>query len=97
MDTEAHQKGGQHAAIAVADEALLASLGYKQEFRREFTGFEVSSGPRATGCIPLSASGRCAKSRDEKLMFLIGVWCCIQYHWPPAFHRVSLNYSGQLT
>ncbi|GBE87110.1 Uncharacterized amino-acid permease [Sparassis crispa] len=28
-------------AIAVADEELLASLGYKQEFRREFSGLET--------------------------------------------------------
>ena len=27
--------------VAAADEALLASLGYKQEFKREFTGLEV--------------------------------------------------------
>jgi len=30
-------------AIAKADEALLAELGYKQEFKREFTPLEVSS------------------------------------------------------
>jgi len=29
------------AATAKADESLLAELGYKQEFRREFTPFEV--------------------------------------------------------
>lgn len=27
--------------VALADEELLASLGYKQEFRRTFTSFEV--------------------------------------------------------
>jgi len=29
-------------AIAAADEALLAELGYKQEFQRAFTPLEVS-------------------------------------------------------
>jgi hypothetical protein len=29
------------AAIQHADEELLATLGYKQEFKREFTHFEV--------------------------------------------------------
>jgi len=29
-------------AIAKADEALLAELGYKQEFKRAFTPLEVS-------------------------------------------------------
>ncbi|OSX57964.1 hypothetical protein POSPLADRAFT_1076097 [Postia placenta MAD-698-R-SB12] len=33
--------GGRRADIAVADEELLASLGYKQEFKREFTGLET--------------------------------------------------------
>jgi len=42
MDTEAKtQVSGTRANIAVADEELLASLGYKQEFRREFTGLET--------------------------------------------------------
>jgi len=30
-------------AIQKADEALLAKLGYKQEFRREFTPLEVDN------------------------------------------------------
>ena len=30
-------------AIAIADEALLAELGYKQEFQRAFTPLEVST------------------------------------------------------
>lgn len=33
-----------------ADEELLASLGYKQEFRREFTGLEVSIYPQCPLC-----------------------------------------------
>ncbi|CCM02109.1 uncharacterized protein FIBRA_04186 [Fibroporia radiculosa] len=43
MDPEAKAQGssGTRANIAAADEALLASLGYKQEFRREFSGLEV--------------------------------------------------------
>lgn len=39
-------KEGKHEhehVPANADEALLASLGYKQEFQRAFTGLEVSS------------------------------------------------------
>ena len=32
----------QKTAIEIADEELLASLGYKQEFQRAFTGLEVS-------------------------------------------------------
>lgn len=31
----------RNAAVALADEELLASLGYKQEFQRAFTGLEV--------------------------------------------------------
>lgn len=37
-------------AARTADEELLASLGYKQEFRREFTGLEVSVYPQ---CPPV--------------------------------------------
>ena len=33
----------QRSAIETADEELLASLGYKQEFQRAFTGLEVST------------------------------------------------------
>lgn len=52
MDSKEH---GRRAGVALADEELLASLGYKQEFRREFTGLEVSTRfdamcPRALGC-----------------------------------------------
>ena len=36
------QKQKQKTAIELADEELLASLGYKQEFQRAFTGLEVS-------------------------------------------------------
>jgi hypothetical protein len=32
-----------HHTIAKADEALLAELGYKQEFKRAFTPLEVSA------------------------------------------------------
>lgn len=41
--TKSRDMSGMRAGIAVADEELLASLGYKQEFRREFTGLEVSN------------------------------------------------------
>lgn len=34
-------KNQKKAAIARGDEELLASLGYKQEFQRAFTGLEV--------------------------------------------------------
>lgn len=37
--TEQHKK----AVVTNADEALLAQLGYKQEFRRAFSGLEVGS------------------------------------------------------
>lgn len=37
-------------AARTADEELLASLGYKQEFRREFTGLEVSVYPKCSLC-----------------------------------------------
>ena len=40
MSTERQQK--QKTAIQRTDEELLASLGYKQEFKRAFTGLEVS-------------------------------------------------------
>lgn len=33
----------RNAAVKQADEALLAELGYKQEFKREFTPLEVRS------------------------------------------------------
>ncbi|KZT66736.1 amino acid transporter [Daedalea quercina L-15889] len=37
-----HSNGaGLRPNVAAADEALLASLGYKQEFKREFTGLET--------------------------------------------------------
>ena len=38
------------AAVQTSDEALLAELGYKQEFKREFTSLEVS--------LPSSLLGR---------------------------------------
>ena len=44
----------QNGAVARGDEELLASLGYKQEFRREFTGLEVRSRLLAVLSIPLT-------------------------------------------
>ena len=44
MTTETKTKSlpqSRAAAVALADEELLASLGYKQEFQRAFTGLEV--------------------------------------------------------
>lgn len=39
--TTKHTTDENSARIALADEELLASLGYKQEFKRAFTPFEV--------------------------------------------------------
>ncbi|KAI0717739.1 APC amino acid permease [Cerioporus squamosus] len=39
------EKQNQKSALQIADEELLASLGYKQEFQRAFTGLEVSISP----------------------------------------------------
>ena len=36
------EKQRQKTAIELADEELLANLGYKQEFQRAFTGLEVN-------------------------------------------------------
>ena len=36
------EKQSRKAAIEAADAELLATLGYKQEFQRAFTGLEVS-------------------------------------------------------
>lgn len=66
--------------IAVADEALLATLGYKQEFQRAFTPLEV-----CTLC--------CRLVRWPVLMTPTpsGIWHCLQYHRAAAVHRVSLQ------
>lgn len=42
-DSEAGHAVSRAEAIRLADEALLADLGYKQEFKRAFTPLEVSS------------------------------------------------------
>lgn len=36
-----HERATHKTAIELADEELLANLGYKQEFQRAFTGLEV--------------------------------------------------------
>ena len=65
--------------VAAADEALLASLGYKQEFRREFTGLEVRI------CVACSLS----LFFTALHCFTADIWHCIQYHRSPAVYRVS--------
>lgn len=40
---DSKKRDGVRVDIALADEKLLASLGYKQEFQRAFTGLEVRS------------------------------------------------------
>jgi hypothetical protein len=67
-------KAGQKDAIRQADEALLASLGYKQEFKRAFTPLEVRQrAPRAEGFPILSAS------LDHNYIY-IGIWDSFLYH-----------------
>ena len=56
------------------DEALLASLGYKQEFKRAFTPLEVWF----SRLWPAFSVYHCTK--------LAGVRNRIFYHWAPAFH-----------
>lgn len=67
--------GSQDRAIAQADEDLLASLGYKQEFRREFSSLEVSI------CRP--------SSRRPLKSFRADLWYRLQYHRSPAVYCVS--------
>lgn len=86
--------GGRRADIAVADEELLASLGYKQEFKREFTGLEVSENPGWT-------IKRCFRAGIESSNVLIcsrstDVWHCVQHHWAATVHRVSAFTCGSL-
>lgn len=50
----AETQQGVRVDIALADEQLLASLGYKQEFQRAFTGLEVRY------FLPFQASLSCA-------------------------------------
>lgn len=54
--------------VALADEALLASLGYKQEFKRAFTPLEV----RMLFCIIYSCAG---------INPHLGVWDCVLDYW----------------
>ena len=71
--------GKQRAvATATADERLLAELGYKQEFRREFTPFEVRHLYlwRFTGCPPQSLQ-------------IEDIRGCVQRCRTPALYRVS--------
>jgi len=69
-------------AIARGDEALLSQLGYKQEFKRAFTPFEVR---------PLHLSQMPVNSRDSIAReTLIGVRGVLQHYWPPPVHCVCL-------
>ena len=69
------EKQQAKTAIERADEELLASLGYKQEFRRAFTGLEVRS-------IVFRSIGAESSSLD--------VWNSFQHHRLTALHRVSV-------
>lgn len=69
---------GPRPDVAAADEALLASLGYKQEFRREFTGLEVRI------CVACSLS----LFFTNLHYFTVDIWHCIQHHWPAPVNRV---------
>lgn len=62
-------------AVEAADEALLAELGYKQEFRRAFTPLEVRPFPKIF--------------YDYVLTNKTGVWYRVQYHRVTSFHSVS--------
>ena len=60
--------------IRQKDEQLLATLGYKQEFKRAFTPLEVID----------------FWSRYPKFWLICeGLWCLLLYHWITALHCVS--------
>ena len=63
-------------AVRESDEALLASLGHKQELKRAFNPLEVS---RARMCI-------CTHIHPRR--FRLGVWNCVQYHRAPVIDSV---------
>ena len=63
-------------AVKESDEALLASLGYKQELKRAFSPLEVS---RARTCI-------CADIHPRR--FRLGVWNRVQHHRALAIDSV---------
>jgi hypothetical protein len=64
------------AATRQTDEERLAALGYKQEFQREFSAFEVR------------VSYSCVHSeRAELTNELVGIRCRVQYHWAPPKYR----------
>ena len=66
----------QHTvAVAKADEGLLAELGYKQEFQREFTPLEVYF----TSFLLLFHSP----------LATADIWGFVQYRWTLALYRVS--------
>jgi hypothetical protein len=69
------------AAIAKADERLLAELGYKQEFQRAFTPLEVYIMSSTTYIFPLIFPKRYSGSRSV----LLGS-CPLSRQSVPPFH-----------
>lgn len=69
---------GRSSAVARADEELLASLGYKQEFQRAFTGVEVR-----TSLANLHVSPNIVLQRS------LDLWYRFQYHRSPSLNSVS--------
>jgi hypothetical protein len=64
--------------IRQADEELLATLGYKQEFRREFTPLEVSPDLMLEALTVIC------------FLPISGVWNCILNYWFIALHSICL-------
>lgn len=75
------EQPGMNTAVSKADEELLASLGYKQEFRREFTGLEVRLVVQICDAFITSRFCRLLVSRSALL----------------ASYRLSRMSSGQLS
>ena len=64
-------------AVVKADERLLAELGYKQEFQREFTPLEVLFYVIF------------AHFSSTHALAIADIWYFVQHRWTLALHRVS--------
>ncbi|OJA10130.1 hypothetical protein AZE42_09371 [Rhizopogon vesiculosus] len=81
-------------AIAKADEALLAELGYKQEFKRAFTPLEVFGiAFSIIGLLPSIAYD--IFPRDSSLQrYSSNQFCVVQYSFTPFQMEDQLQWSG---
>jgi hypothetical protein len=77
------------AAIANADEKLLAELGYKQEFQRAFTPLEVYYVITPYVIFYLASLDSCPQLRQSVLSFFLFV----NGHYSPFDHSSVLFYS----